>query len=413
MQWQFLTPDAIHLAWWQATHGQARRLAGPAGAAGRHGHRRAAAAPSVATGRRSAVAEPSRNWLYGRADGHRAGHSHLLSAVSQRRRQPRRHGRDCHGRAEGRRRPPPDPEQTQQFANVYHGRLPTLGLFAQDELDAGNQEWLARIRRDYRRVWVVPDYAAPAQSGWERTLRTEDFTLLDTRPAGSEGRRVALYAMTDAYALTQVGLGTVFGDPAQDGPVTAQNGWFRLDGYAVTDNVTVGDALLLSLAWRSLQPVDYDYQVFVHLLDAQGHKVAQRDGQPVQWLRPKYMAAGRGDQRPLRDLAVRRHRPRHIHGCGRPVRSSDRAASPRQRGAAGLCHRNRADCGEPMKFTILRMPAQATPCTVEVHIDETATFHSGCCLHGAECLWAHGRAAHVDAGAAGTSRHGDGPSAHR
>ncbi|MCB0160617.1 MAG: hypothetical protein KDD83_20940, partial [Caldilineaceae bacterium] len=37
---------------------------------------------------------------------------------------------------------------------------------------------------------------------------------------------------------------------------------------------------------RSLQPVDYDYQVFVHLLDAQGHKVAQRDGQPVQWLRP-------------------------------------------------------------------------------------------------------------------------------
>jgi hypothetical protein len=35
-----------------------------------------------------------------------------------------------------------------------------------------------------------------------------------------------------------------------------------------------------------LRPVTGNYQVFVHLLDAQGNKVAQRDGQPVQWLRP-------------------------------------------------------------------------------------------------------------------------------
>ncbi|MBK8050547.1 MAG: hypothetical protein IPK16_27650 [Anaerolineales bacterium] len=29
-----------------------------------------------------------------------------------------------------------------------------------------------------------------------------------------------------------------------------------------------------------------NYQVFVHLLDAQGNKILQRDGQPVQWTRP-------------------------------------------------------------------------------------------------------------------------------
>ena len=288
MQWQFLTPDAIHLAWWQAT-----RTAGRVAWLGL-----LAPLAGMVTGvlllRRqlrqdetSAVAEPSRNWLYG------AGLMVIALAILTYY-QPFLSDADnravtaaiATGEQRGDAVLHLIPEQTQQFANVYHGRLPTLGLFAQDELDAGNQEWLARIRRDYRRVWVVPDYAAPEQSGWERALRTDDFTLLDTRPAGSQGRRVALYAVTDAYALTQVGLGTVFGDPAQDGPVTAQNGWFRLDGYAVTDNVTVGDALLLSLAWRSLQPVDYDYQVFVHLLDAQGHKVAQRDGQPVQWLRP-------------------------------------------------------------------------------------------------------------------------------
>ena len=68
--------------------------------------------------------------------------------------------------------------------------------------------------------------------------------------------------------------------------VTAADGWFRLAGYALPVALQPGDALALSLLWESLQPVDYNYQVFVHFLDRDGNKVAQRDGQPVQWLRP-------------------------------------------------------------------------------------------------------------------------------
>lgn len=288
LQWQYLQPEHIHLAWWQAgrTAGSVAWLGLLAPLAGMVSGillvRR-----QLQWGDARAATEPSRNWLYG------AGLIVIALAILTYY-QPYLSDVDNRSIAAqiAEMEQPGDtilhlvPEQTQQFANVYHGRLPVYGLFAQSELDAANQAWLARLYADHRRIWVVPDYAAPEQSGWERVLRSEDFTLLDTRPAGSDGRRLALYAVNDAATLTQVGLGTIFGDPSQDGPVTETNGWFRLDGYAVTEEVASGDALLLTLAWRSLRPVDYNYQVFVHLLNREDQKVAQRDGQPVQWLRP-------------------------------------------------------------------------------------------------------------------------------
>jgi hypothetical protein len=54
----------------------------------------------------------------------------------------------------------------------------------------------------------------------------------------------------------------------------------------VTPETYPGGELLLELRWQSLQPMDYNYQVFVHLLNANEEKLAQRDGQPVQWMRP-------------------------------------------------------------------------------------------------------------------------------
>ena len=47
-----------------------------------------------------------------------------------------------------------------------------------------------------------------------------------------------------------------------------------------------GGHILLTLLWQSLQSVEKDYQVFVHLLNDRGEKVLQRDGQPVLWMRP-------------------------------------------------------------------------------------------------------------------------------
>ena len=133
---------------------------------------------------------------------------------------------------------------------------------------------------------MIPDNALPEQSGWERTLRGSDFLLSNDRVASEGNQRLALFALAPAQRMVEAGIGTVFGDPAAPPPVTEANGWFRLDGYAVTAQTRPGDAILLTLLWRSLAPVDENYQVFVHLLDEQGTKIAQADGQPVQWLRP-------------------------------------------------------------------------------------------------------------------------------
>jgi hypothetical protein len=46
------------------------------------------------------------------------------------------------------------------------------------------------------------------------------------------------------------------------------------------------EVLRVSLSWRSLQPTDNDYTVFLHLVDANGSVWAQHDSQPAGSLRP-------------------------------------------------------------------------------------------------------------------------------
>lgn len=179
------------------------------------------------------------------------------------------------------------PTRAQEFANAYHGRLPTYGFLPEGVDETERQAWEARLVDRYARVWLLPGQGLPEQSSWERDLRGKEFLLQDTRMAEPEGQRLALYAFAEAQALTETGIGTVFGDPARvnDG-ITEENGWIRLQGYAMTPETHPGQELLLALHWESLRPVDYNYQVFVHLLDVNDEKLAQRDGQPVLWLRP-------------------------------------------------------------------------------------------------------------------------------
>jgi len=154
-------------------------------------------------------------------------------------------------------------------------------------LDDAAEGWMARLRNNATRLWVLPGSALPEDSAWERDLRGEDFLLLDTRMSEPDGERLSLYALGDAHSLVETGLGTVFGDPARvEEGVREANGWIRLEGYALTQQARPGGELLLALRWESLRPVDYNYHVFVHLLNANDEKLAQRDGQPVQWMRP-------------------------------------------------------------------------------------------------------------------------------
>ncbi|MFN8445690.1 MAG: hypothetical protein U0175_33170 [Caldilineaceae bacterium] len=179
------------------------------------------------------------------------------------------------------------PAESQRFADQYQGDLPVYGLTVQNPLDENNQAWLARLRQQYRRIWVVTDSAPPESSGWELELRTNDYLLTEAGSANGQGYRLALYSISHPEQLTESGLGVVFGDPtlAETG-VNEENGWFRLRGYALTPIVRTNGAILVELRWESLRKVEYDYQVFVHLVDSAGNKQAQRDGQPVLWMRP-------------------------------------------------------------------------------------------------------------------------------
>jgi hypothetical protein len=106
------------------------------------------------------------------------------------------------------------PEMTQHFANVYRGALPVYGLFQRNELRQEDVPVLAHMRAQLARLWVIPNYLPPDQSGWERALRSEDFLLSDDRVSGPSQQRLALYALAPAAELVESGVGTVFGDPA-------------------------------------------------------------------------------------------------------------------------------------------------------------------------------------------------------
>jgi len=54
----------------------------------------------------------------------------------------------------------------------------------------------------------------------------------------------------------------------------------HLVSFAATDGLTSGQTLDVRLYWKALQPLEEDYIVFVHLLDANGQLVASHDGPP-------------------------------------------------------------------------------------------------------------------------------------
>ncbi|MBI5305121.1 MAG: glycosyltransferase family 39 protein [Chloroflexi bacterium] len=53
-----------------------------------------------------------------------------------------------------------------------------------------------------------------------------------------------------------------------------------LVGYAIAPNAHAGESLRVRLFWRALKSLDEDYTVFVHLVDANGKLIAQKDDQP-------------------------------------------------------------------------------------------------------------------------------------
>jgi hypothetical protein len=58
-------------------------------------------------------------------------------------------------------------------------------------------------------------------------------------------------------------------------------GQIRLLGYdIVEDDLATGGSMTITLAWQAVQSIETNYSVFLHLLDARGQIVAQRDMVP-------------------------------------------------------------------------------------------------------------------------------------
>jgi hypothetical protein len=57
-------------------------------------------------------------------------------------------------------------------------------------------------------------------------------------------------------------------------------GMIELVGANLPSQAQAGIELPFTLFWQARAPVDFDYNAFAHLLDAEGNKVAQLDWQP-------------------------------------------------------------------------------------------------------------------------------------
>jgi 4-amino-4-deoxy-L-arabinose transferase-like glycosyltransferase len=75
-------------------------------------------------------------------------------------------------------------------------------------------------------------------------------------------------------------------EPRTPSGATLGAGAVVLDGYRHPGMVQAGKTLPLALFWRATLPLPLDYTVYVHLVDAAGSKVAQRDVPPLEGRRP-------------------------------------------------------------------------------------------------------------------------------
>jgi len=127
---------------------------------------------------------------------------------------------------------------------------------------------------------------------WQPGERLRDDHVLDIPPGTPDGAYTLLagmYALAGDGSLLPLGEPVVIGwlgvksqVPTEVGPIPHRldatfDEQLQLLGYGAE----AGDsALAVTLHWRCLRPLDADYTVFVHLLDAKGQVVAQHDGQP-------------------------------------------------------------------------------------------------------------------------------------
>lgn len=159
------------------------------------------------------------------------------------------------------------PTQVEALGYYYRGELPAYPLPRLRPPDAqATLRELETIARRHDRLWTVlwASEQADPQGLVEGWLDREGFAA---REEWFGNVRLVLYALP--------------GGEEQAWEASARfDQAARLVGYRLAP-APPGDVLRLTLQWEVLGPTSERYKVFVHLLDAQGQLLAQRDQEPL------------------------------------------------------------------------------------------------------------------------------------
>jgi len=163
------------------------------------------------------------------------------------------------------------PGQEEIFGFYYKGDLPIYPLPQQRPLDQGQtRRGLEAIVSQHANVFAVlwaTDESDPDRlvESWldERTYRALDTWYGNVR--------LVIYAVPQAGPATEMTY-----------PLSASlDDKVMLLGYSLlSEEAYAGDILQLTLFWQALTSLDERYVVFIHVLDADGHIVGQRDTEP-------------------------------------------------------------------------------------------------------------------------------------
>lgn len=163
------------------------------------------------------------------------------------------------------------PGQEEIFNYYYQGDLSVYPLPRQRPLDQEQtRRDLEAIVSQHAKIFAVlwaTDESDPGRfvEGW---LDERTYKALDTWYGNV---RLAIYAVPQAGPATEMAhpLSATLGDKVM------------LLGYnLLSEEVYAGDILQLTLFWQALSALDERYVVFIHILDADGHIVGQRDAEP-------------------------------------------------------------------------------------------------------------------------------------
>ncbi len=171
--------------------------------------------------------------------------------------------------------------------------------------------WIEQHAQDGTRIWledqtlILParlrvQGGPPATSHTADWYRSNGFRFVVTNDSIARSDAAALAAFGEAaarfesagqrhghsFSIYDLEPGDAANQQRNPSGATLAAGALTLEGYQHLQQVTRGETLALALFWQVNRSIPANYTVFVHLIDAQGNKLAQRDMPPLDGSRP-------------------------------------------------------------------------------------------------------------------------------